>query len=262
VILRRDDETAAPVAATAASLQRGQSALATSLREVAGMVRYEIAVPVSIPHRSSATLSILNRRVAGSEVFLFRPDPAVPGSDRHPVRAARFTCPADTTLEPGPIALYARGSYVGDALLSRVHGGDVSLVPFALDGSATVEIEQDTQRVPSAAGQDRPRVLTVEDRRVHSTRLPDPHRPDDPRAHPHPAHRPPRLPDPPAPGRHRAGRRGPADPGGVAPRRGGDAWCGRGAARAANGAAARGCRGRLRALYLGLAALGRRWPSA
>jgi outer membrane protein OmpA-like peptidoglycan-associated protein len=170
VIMRRNDEVAAPVAATAPRLERGQDALATALHEVAGMVRYEIAVPVSIPHRSSATLSILNRRVAGSEVFLFRPDPAVPGSDRHPLRAARFTCPGDTTLEPGPIALYARGSYVGDSLLARVHAGDVSLVPFALDGSATVEVEQESQRVPQRLVKIDHGVMTVEDRRVHRTR--------------------------------------------------------------------------------------------
>jgi outer membrane protein OmpA-like peptidoglycan-associated protein len=170
-ILRREEaEAAPPVPATAGALERSQRTLATALQEVAGMVRYDISVPVSIPRRSSATLSILNRRISGSEVLLFRPDPAVPGSDRHPVRAARFACPPSTTLEPGPIALYARGSYVGDALLGRVHAGDVSLVPFALDGSATVEVESDARLVPQRLVKIDHGVMTIEDRRVRRTR--------------------------------------------------------------------------------------------
>jgi hypothetical protein len=134
------------------------------------MVRYEIAMPVSIPRRPSATLSILNRRVPGAEVYLFRPDPAVPGSDRYPLRAARFVCPPEAALEPGPIALYARGSYVGDALVDRLHAGEISLVPFALDSSTVVTVDAGDFDVPLRLVKIDRGVMTVEDRRLHRTR--------------------------------------------------------------------------------------------
>src|SRR6185436_6055413 len=59
---------------------------------------------------------------------------------------------------------------VGDALVLRVHGGEVSMVPFALDGSASVEVDEEDQLVPQRLVKMDHGVLTVEDRRVHRTR--------------------------------------------------------------------------------------------
>jgi outer membrane protein OmpA-like peptidoglycan-associated protein len=168
-----EDEGAAapaPVEATVQAVERSQRAVSAVQHEVAGMVRHDIQIPVDIPRRSSATLAILNRRISGSEVFLYRPDPAVPGSALHPLRVARFACPPETALEPGPIALYARGSYVGDALVDRLHAGQVSLVPFAIDSSAVVNVERDDRRVPQRLVKIEQGVLTLEDRQVHQTR--------------------------------------------------------------------------------------------
>src|SRR6185369_8110713 len=157
VILSRRDEApsvaeepaSAPARATSAAVERSVAAAPTTSQEVAGMVRYDVEVPVTIPARSSAMVAIQNRRLAGAEVYLYRPDPAAPGTDQHPFRAARFECPAGHELEPGPLAIYARGGYVGDAILERLHPGEISFVPFAVDGSTTVTVSSDDSRVPA-----------------------------------------------------------------------------------------------------------------
>jgi outer membrane protein OmpA-like peptidoglycan-associated protein len=160
---------AAPVAATAPALEKALQPAPTAASEVAGMVRFDIQTPVTIPARASAMVAIQNRRVPGAEVYLFRPDPAAPGTERHPFRAARFECPPGQELEPGPLAVYARGTFVGDGVLDRLHPGDVSFVPFAVDGATTVTVARQDESVPFRLVKIARGVLTVEDLRVHRT---------------------------------------------------------------------------------------------
>jgi hypothetical protein len=141
----------------------------TATEEVAGMVRIDIGTPVTIPARASAMVAIQNRRVAGTEIYLYRPDPAAPGTERHPFRAARFECPPGEEMEPGPLAIYARGTFVGDAVLDRLHPGEVSFVPFAVDGATAVTVTTGDESVPFRLVKIERGVLTVEDRRVHRT---------------------------------------------------------------------------------------------
>ncbi|HLK88396.1 MAG TPA: OmpA family protein [Polyangia bacterium] len=137
--------------------------------EVAGMMRYEIGVPVTIPGRSSAMVAIENRRLPAAEVYLYRPDANAPGSDAHPYRAARFVCPPGNVLEGGPLAIYARGTFVGDAILDPLRPGQSSLVPFALDPEATVRVTQDGESKPLRLIKIEHGIFTVEDRRILRT---------------------------------------------------------------------------------------------
>jgi hypothetical protein len=114
-------------------------------------------------------VAVQNRRVAGTEIYLYRPDPAAPGTERHPFRAARFECPPGQEMEPGPLAVYARGTFVGDAVLDRLHPGEVSFVPFAVDGATAVNVTTQDESVPFRLVKIEHGVLTVEDRRVHRT---------------------------------------------------------------------------------------------
>ena len=65
-------------------------------------------------------VSILNKPIAAEDAFLYRPDANAPGSDRHPFRAVRLANDSGFTLEPGPIAIFARGTFVGDSLIGRL----------------------------------------------------------------------------------------------------------------------------------------------
>src|SRR5262249_45133528 len=90
-------------AASAAASTRTRAAPARR----GGAVRYGLSEPVSIRRGAAAMVSILNQRVPGRDVFLFRPDGNAPGSDRHPFRAVRLVNRSGYTLEPGPIAIFA-----------------------------------------------------------------------------------------------------------------------------------------------------------
>ena len=137
----------------ATTLARSTAAGAHAV-EVAGSTTYELRDRVTVPRGASTLVSVINRPVTGEALLLYRPDPAAPGSDRHPFQAARVELPAELALEPGPVAVFAGGRFAGEGLLRRTHGGDVSYVPFAIDGGTTVDV--------TTAGDEAPqRLLTV-----------------------------------------------------------------------------------------------------
>lgn len=145
---------------------------------VAGAVRYTLTEPVSIPRGASSMVSILNAQIRGEDVFLFRPDANAPGSDRHPFRAARLENSSGYTLEPGPIAIFAGGTFVGDSLLSRLHVGETAWIPYAVAGGTVVAVVTADAERPVRLVALRRGVLTVENAGVRTTRYaiaPGPH---------------------------------------------------------------------------------------
>lgn len=130
----------------------------TTVVEVAGATRHELGDRVTVPVGTSTLVSVLSRRVKGEDVFLFRPDPGAPGSDLHPLRAARVELPAGLGLEPGPVAVYAEGAFAGEGLMQRTAGGDTSYLPYAVDGGTRVRV--------ASSGDERPLRLVAIDRGV------------------------------------------------------------------------------------------------
>lgn len=144
-ILERDDEVRPPSRPAPGS--NGQRALAAATApsgeavEVAGTARWQLADRVSVPRGASTLVSVLSRELTGAPVLLFRPEPGTPGSARHPYRAARLALPAELTVEPGPVAVFADGSFAGEGMLARTAGGRTTYVPYAVDGGTTVTVE-------------------------------------------------------------------------------------------------------------------------
>lgn len=172
LILERtgDDEPAA--SAGVASAERMESSMRAEVlpRDVAGSVRYEIGAPVSIRRGASALVPILNQRMEGEDVYLYRPDASAPLSTRHPWRAGRLVNQGALPLQPGPMAMFAGGAFVGEGLIDRLHPDESAFVPYALDSSAVVrELSEDRNEpvriVAIARG-----VAKVEDYQVHTTR--------------------------------------------------------------------------------------------
>nr|UXE44472.1 peptidoglycan-associated lipoprotein [uncultured bacterium] len=153
----------------ASGIERSGGPGATA-RELAGAVRYDIADPVTIARHSSNLVTIVNRYVPGEEVLLFRPDPAVPTSATHPFRAARLDNRGGLELQPGSVAIFAGGTFVGEGLLAHLSPGDTTLVPFAVDGATDVrsssELAEKPMRIVSLARG----ALTVEDEETWTTR--------------------------------------------------------------------------------------------
>ncbi len=156
------------------------SAALADVAQAEGTTRYDVSAPVSIPARSSSLVTILSAHVAGGEVLLYRPEAGARGSDSHPFRAARVHCPDSATLIPGPVAVYAGGTFVGEGLIEHVHEGDIATIPYAMDATSVVARDtgsgsEPVRLVAAARG-----VLRVEDRLVRRTTYtidPGPHTP-------------------------------------------------------------------------------------
>jgi hypothetical protein len=138
--------------------------------DVAGMVRYVLSEPVSIKKGSSSMVSILNKPIGAEDVYLFRPDSNAPGSDHHPFRAVRLVNDSGFMLEPGPIAIFARGTFVGDSMVTRLNVGETAWIPYAVDGSTTITAASDDSERPVKIISIARGVLTVENAGIHVTK--------------------------------------------------------------------------------------------
>jgi len=114
-------------------------------------------------------VSILNKPVSGEDVYLFRPDPNAPGSARHPFRAVRLVNDSGYMLEPGPIAIFARGTFVGDSMIQRLNVGETAWIPYALDGATTVTVDRDDNEKPIRIVAIQRGVITVENAGIRVT---------------------------------------------------------------------------------------------
>ena len=137
---------------------------------VAGTVRYALGEPVTVKRGGSTMVSILNKPVDGEDTLLYRPDGNAPGSDRHPFRAVRIQNGSGFTLEPGPVAIFAGGSFVGDSLLKRLDLGQTAWIPYALDGGTSVTVESSDGELPVRLLAMQRGVMTVENAGVHTTK--------------------------------------------------------------------------------------------
>jgi outer membrane protein OmpA-like peptidoglycan-associated protein len=171
---RQEPVQAAPTrrAAMRVDTQTAAASVHTSSKpaEVAGTVRYELSEPVTIRKGSSSMVSILNKPVGAEDVYLFRPDGNAPGSARHPFRAVRLVNDSGYMLEPGPIAIFARGTFVGDSMIGRLNVGETAWIPYALDGATSVTTASDENERPIKIVSIQRGVLTVENAGVRVTR--------------------------------------------------------------------------------------------
>jgi hypothetical protein len=164
----------------------------------AGATRYDIPKAVTVPNESASMVLLTSQRVPGEAVFLYSPDAGVMASFSHPFRVARFTNSTRGLLERGPIAVFEKGSFLGQGLLEPLPPKATASVPFALDRSIALVREQriDQQgarlyRIEASqlhierdwvtrtlykvdVGSDRPGKLLVRHPRLHGTRLHNP----------------------------------------------------------------------------------------
>ncbi|MGE5789156.1 MAG: hypothetical protein ACM3ZE_31495, partial [Myxococcales bacterium] len=109
-----------------------------------GATRYSVPYSITVPDESATMVLLSSQGVPGESVFLFAPDAGVSDSSRHPFRVARFVNSTAGLLERGPIAVFERGSFLGQGMLDSLPPGATATVPFALERG--VAIEQSSQR--------------------------------------------------------------------------------------------------------------------
>ncbi|HVW29403.1 MAG TPA: hypothetical protein VHC69_28755 [Polyangiaceae bacterium] len=157
-------------AANAPSLSapRRVSALAAVALE-AGTTRYTLPERVNVPDESATMVLLLHQRVPGAAVFLFSPDPGVPDSSSHPFRVVRFTNASTGLLERGPIAVFEKGSFLGEGVLEPLPPKATATVPFALERGLAVQSESRFDELGARILKIEASQLWIERDQVHKT---------------------------------------------------------------------------------------------
>ncbi|HEX3596422.1 MAG TPA: hypothetical protein VHU80_15035, partial [Polyangiaceae bacterium] len=158
----------APMASQSLSAPRKVSALAAVALE-AGTTRYSLPQHVNVPDESATMVLLLHARVPGAAVFLFSPDPGVPDSSSHPFRVVRFTNASSGLLERGPIAVFEKGSFLGEGVLEPLPPKATATVPFALERGLAVQSEARFEELGARILKIEASQLWIERDQVHKT---------------------------------------------------------------------------------------------
>jgi hypothetical protein len=114
------------------TLRRSTMASSRSQR-ISGLTRVDLQDPVTVPDGTSTMVALINETVAAEETFLFKPGGAGYGYEANPYRVVRFQNSTPYVMEPGPIAIYSGGSFVGEGLSEAVGAGTSVTIPFAVE---------------------------------------------------------------------------------------------------------------------------------
>ncbi|NVB38489.1 DUF4139 domain-containing protein [Pseudenhygromyxa sp. WMMC2535] len=114
------------------SLRRSTDASARSQR-ISGLTRVDLDTPVTVPDGTSTMVALVNESISAEQTFLYKPGGAGYGYEANPYRVVRFENATDYVLEPGPIAIYSGGSFVGEGLSEAVGAGTSVTIPFAVE---------------------------------------------------------------------------------------------------------------------------------
>ena len=142
-----DDESAGVDFDALARSTQAQARAAT----VAGQTRFELQERVTVPEGTSTMVAIINAKVEGEEIFLYRPGGAGSGYEQNPYRVVRFKNSTPFVLEPGPIGIYAGGSFVGEGLSETIGADTRATIPFSVETgllvSSVSNSDQDQMRL-------------------------------------------------------------------------------------------------------------------
>ena len=136
------------------AMARSASALVKG-RELGALYAYDALTPVTVPDGQAALINIVNRKVKGQDVFLFRNE----YGNEAPFRAVLFHNTDASALESGPITLYVDGTFAGEGFLGRVTKGASTFVPYARESG--FKVRRDTRNVTAEA-----RLVTIIDGRI------------------------------------------------------------------------------------------------
>ena len=107
--------------------------------KLGSLFSYALKDPVTVPDASSTLVNIVNTRMPGGQVVLFRPELTGGYRASHPYRAVRFTNKSDLTLEKGPVTIYSHGTFVGEGFLEQMEKGTTIFLTYSIDGSVSMK---------------------------------------------------------------------------------------------------------------------------
>ncbi len=116
----------------ARDLEKAVRRSATGVK-LGSLFRYDLRDRITVPDSSSSLVNIVNKRVPGKDVVLFRPELTSSHAASHPYRAVHLTNTSGYSLEKGPVAIYARRTFMGEAFLERLNKGQTIFLTYAID---------------------------------------------------------------------------------------------------------------------------------
>ena len=132
----------APPQLDADSLRRSMQADAKA-RAVSGLTQIDLGERVTVPEGSSTMVALINQGVQAEQTYLFRPGGAGSGYEVNPYRVIRFKNSTPFVLEPGPISIFAAGTFVGEGISEAVSAGSSATIPFAVEPTIMVSKRQE-----------------------------------------------------------------------------------------------------------------------
>lgn len=130
-----DDAEMEESAPMLSDMMASQVQTAVQTTQVGALFRYDLQDPVNVPDGSSTLVSIINERVSGKEVVLFRPEEDA----GKPYRAVLFTNGSKSTMEKGPVAIYVGGTFAGEGFVPFTEPGTTGFVTFAMDSGVALK---------------------------------------------------------------------------------------------------------------------------
>jgi hypothetical protein len=128
-----------------ADLEKSFQALVSSAG-VGALFRYDLDEPVSVKDRQSALVSIVSKQVPGDDVLVYGTTSggAVTNSVANPYRAILMKNDTGLVLEHGPIAIYRKDTFLGEALGDRIEKDSSVFVPYAVDSRVGIFLSDTT----------------------------------------------------------------------------------------------------------------------
>ncbi|MGI8885037.1 MAG: hypothetical protein ACR2IA_12420, partial [Pyrinomonadaceae bacterium] len=136
---------------------------AASGAEIGDLFEYKIEQPVSVARNRSALIPIIQTKMEGERVSIFRDDETenqTPDDEETEIEAVRRANPRPMsglllknitamTFEGGSMTILDRDAYAGEALMERLKPKEQRLISFALDLGTLVRIEKKADREPA-----------------------------------------------------------------------------------------------------------------
>ena len=120
---------------------------AASGAEIGDLFEYKIAQPVTITRNRSALIPIVQTKMEGERVSIFRQGEGETNS--RPMSGLLLKNITPTTFEGGSMTVLDHDAYAGEALMERLKPKEQRLISFALDLGTLVKIEQKEDREPA-----------------------------------------------------------------------------------------------------------------
>ncbi|NJO16304.1 MAG: DUF4139 domain-containing protein [Thioploca sp.] len=117
-------------------------AIQTRTVEVGDLFHYEIANPVTVLRQQSALVPILQAPFNSNRVVIYNPEVRA----NNPLSAILFKNTTGLTLASGPMTVFEKGTYVGEAMLDLLKPNEEQLIPFSVELGCWVSIDPQSDK--------------------------------------------------------------------------------------------------------------------